>query len=354
MERLDSRLRAVSPNAWPGLLSRISEIDECKGFWAGRTPAAGALLATLPRKVVAESAGSSIRIGWSGMPRVPAPPDSRRRTSPPAGAPASPAAAYARLLKEVFQGYPGMPLTAELVLRLHAGILPASPGDPPRRDSWRIAPDRSLLLPQRGMEAITLRPSNPENIPAEMGNLIAWANSRLDSGGFHPLVVVAGFLLEFHAIRPFAGGNGRTSRLLTNLLLLRRGYAYMPYASLEKAIEERRAEYYLALRKSQSTRNLANPDMTPWLAAFLDTLRSQARGLRRLLEETPPGSRLSANQAAVLELAGRHGEVTNRLAAGTLGLPRETAKQVLNRLLSLNLLERSGSGRATRYRKPPG
>lgn len=349
MERLDSRLRAIPPPAWPGLLSRISEIDEFKGWWGGRYTSPRTVLGGLARKVVAQSTNSSMRIGWSGVPRNLS--GSGPAQAAPGGIRASPAAAYARLLKEVFHGYAEMPLSAPLVLRFHAELFAGSPEDPSRRAGWRDAPDRSLLLPQRGMESITLRPSAPENIPSEMEALIRWANARLGSRELHPLTVVAGFLLEFHAIRPFAEGNGRTSRLLTNLLLLRRGYAYMPYASLEKAIEDRKAEYYLALRKSQSSRNLSSPDMTPWLNAFLDTLRSQARELRSFLEEKPPGSRLSANQNAALGLAERHVEVTNRLVAGTLKLPRETAKQVLNRLLSLNLLERVGSGRATRYRR---
>jgi len=52
----------------------------------------------------------------------------------------------------------------------------------------------------------------------------------------------------------------------------------------------------------------------------------------------------------VIELAAKEGEVTNRRVAATLGLPRETAKQTLNRLVSLGALRRFGSGRATRYR----
>jgi len=252
----------------------------------------------------------------------------------------------------VFDRNAELPVSADLVLRLHEDLLGGSQRGP-SGVGWRAAPDRSLLLPRRTAESITLRPSAPENIPSEMEGLIRWVNSRLASREFHPLVVIAVFLLEFHAIRPFTDGNGRVSRLLTNLLLLRGGYGYVPYASLESAIEERKTEYYLALRKSQSSRSLPHPDMTSWLTAFLDTLRAQVRELRGSLEGKPPENRLSANQAAVLALSERHGEVTNRLVARTLSLPRETSKQVLNRLLALGFLERIGSGRATRYRRTP-
>jgi Fic family protein len=350
-ERFDGRLRAVSHFAWPGLLSRISEIDEFKGWWLGRFRTAPATLGLLVKKVVVRSANSSIRVDWSGLPRHP----SGSRPAPPPSAPGeilpSPAAAYAHQLKEVFDGYRGMPLSEELVLRLHANLMGHSSKGTAQGGSWRAGPDRSLLLPLRAAESITLRPSEPEKIPAEMEALIRWANARMGSREFHPLMVTAGFVLEFLAIHPFAEGNGRMSRLLTNLLLLRRGYAYMPYASLEKAIEERKAVYYLALRKSQSSLFLQRPDMTPWLTAFLDPLRAQARELRAALEGKPPENRLSGNQAAVMGMFGRHREVATRLVAGELNLSRETSKQVLQRLVALNLLERIGAGRATRYRR---
>jgi Fic family protein len=135
------------------------------------------------------------------------------------------------------------------------------------------------------------------------------------------------------------------------MLLLRSGYAYMPYASLEAVIAERKTEYYLALRKSQASRMLQRPDMGPWSTAFLGALRAQAAGLRAILERRPGEELLSQNQKGVIGLAERHREITNRIAAGELGIPRETAKQVLNRLVALNLLERIGAGRATRYRR---
>jgi Fic family protein len=135
------------------------------------------------------------------------------------------------------------------------------------------------------------------------------------------------------------------------MLLLQSGYAYMPYASLEKAIADRKAEYYIALRRSQASRMLQRPDMGPWLLAFLNAMRAQAAELKDLLERKPGENLLSGNQRGVMVLADRHGEVTNRLVAGQLRLPRETAKQVLNRLVALNLLERIGAGRAIRYRR---
>src|SRR5512134_30744 len=354
-KRLDNRLPGLSPPAWPVLLAGISEIDECKGWWRGRFHPPPSYLGPLRRRTIALSSRASAGIGWIGLPGggagpAPAISPSRaeelRRTS---------AACYARVLKAIFDGHEGLPLTRDAILSFDADLLRYSPKDSAHRGAYRSLPDRSAFSPRRSVDAIAMRPADPDAIEGRMDALLRWTTSRLDSGAFHPLLVVAGFVLEFLAIRPFAAGNGRTSRLLTNLLLLRSGYTYLPYASIESVIAVRKAEYYLALRKSQASLHLPRPDMGPWFLAFLDAMRIQARELGRALASKPAERLLSANQADALALLDRHREISNRLVAGELGLPRDTSKQVLNRLVSLNLLTRVGAGRAARYRKaePP-
>jgi Fic family protein len=350
-KRLDNRLPGISPPVWPVLLAGISEIDGFKGWWRGRFHPPPSYLGTLRRKTIALSSRASIGIGWIGLPGGGGGPAQAISPSRAEELRRSSAACYARLLKAVFDGHADMPLTRNAILSFHADLLRYSPKDSAHRGAFRTLPDHSAFSPRRTVEAIALRPADPEAIGEKMDALLRWANSRLESGAFHPLFVVAGFVLEFLAIRPFAAGNGRTSRLLTNLLLLRCGYAYLPYASIENVIAGRKAEYYLALRKSQSSLHLPRPDMGPWILAFLDAMRIQARELDRALSSKPEERLLSTNQAGALALFDRHREISNRLVAGELGLPRETAKQVLNRLVAINLLTRVGAGRAARYRR---
>ena len=59
-------------------------------------------------------------------------------------------------------------------------------------------------------------------------------------------------MVVFLEIHPFQDGNGRLSRVLTTLLLLQAGYAYVPYSSLESVIEQNKEAYYLALRQTQA------------------------------------------------------------------------------------------------------
>ena len=247
-----------------------------------------------------------------------------------------------------------MPPAEDRIAALHAALFRHVPGERGRAGKYKSAPpppgeDRRFIR-----EPVALRPPGPLLVPAQMETLTGWLPRRLEGGEFHPLLVVAAYLLEFLAIRPFEDGNKRLSRLLTNLLLMRCGHAYLPYGSLDAAIAGRRDEYYIALRRSQASRNLPRPDISPWMFAFLDALEIQQREAREALARRPEEGALSANQSAVMVLAAKGVEVTNRRVAGELGLPRETAKQTLNRLVSLGALRRLGAGRAARYRLPEG
>ena len=103
--------------------------------------------------------------------------------------------------------------------------------------------------------------------------MIGWYNWAQSEYFRHPLILIANFVFEYLAIHPFQDGNGRTSRLLTNLMLLQNGYAFAALVSHEKLIEETKADYYLALNKSQRTWKTEAEEMTPWLTYIFDIFR---------------------------------------------------------------------------------
>jgi Fic family protein len=105
-----------------------------------------------------------------------------------------------------------------------------------------------------------------------MTELIAWTKKALKEKQLHSLLVIAIFTVVFLEIHPFEDGNGRLSRVLTTLLLLRSGYAYVPYSSLESVIEQTNEGYCMVLRVSQGTIRTATPDWQPWLMYFLRAL----------------------------------------------------------------------------------
>lgn len=352
-DRCDSRLREIPASYFHDLVMRLSEIDHVNGWFQGRGLADAPMLRRLKKRVVDISAAASLRIGGRDRPQAAVPArwrgDPRRRRLEPHDA--AHVAGYAELLQAAFDGYRHMPFGEDLILQFHARVLKYSHTDQPHRGRYKTAPDSSRSYLRRQPEPPALRAADPDRTPLATAALSEWTGSRLAGADFHPLLVIAGFVLEFLAIRPFSHGNGRVSRLLTNLLLLQCGYTYVPYASLEAVIADGWTEYYGALRRSQLHANLPRPDITPWLTVFLETLQVQSRQLKAALGSRADLRLLSPNQLRVLNLLERSGDLTNRLIRDELGLPKDTAKQVLNRLLALNLLQRVGAGRAVRYQK---
>ena len=80
--------------------------------------------------------------------------------------------------------------------------------------------------------------ASPFDTPRLMRELVAWTDKSLDSEQHHPILTIAIFVVVFLEIHPFQDGNGRLSRILTTLLLLRAGYACVPYSSLESVVEQ--------------------------------------------------------------------------------------------------------------------
>lgn len=80
-----------------------------------------------------------------------------------------------------------------------------------------------------------------------MTELVTWFNqeqaTRRTEARLHPLLLIGVWIVVFPEIHPFQDGNGRLSRVLTTLLLLRAGYGYVPYSSLESVIEHSKEAY---------------------------------------------------------------------------------------------------------------
>lgn len=187
--------------------------------------------------------------------------------------------------------------------------------------------------------------------PKEILELVEWTRKTITFKKIHPLLIIGNFLVEFLNIHPFQDGNGRLSRVLTNLMMLQAGYAYMPYVSHEKLIEDNKAEYYLALRKSQKTLKTDNPNIMPWLEFFFNVLLIQAKQAIELLSKENIEKLLSPKQLLVWQYLVEVSEATPGEISKEKKVARPTVSQALDTLLRLKKVERMGQGRTTRYRK---
>jgi Fic family protein len=197
--------------------------------------------------------------------------------------------------------------------------------------------------------------------PKETQELVEWTGRTLAEKKYHPLLIVGNFLVEFLQIHPFQDGNGRLSRILTNLLLLKEGYLYMPYISHEKLVEDNKPEYYLALRQSQKTflsaEALAKEDkadketIVPWLDFFFTIFLKQSQMAVELLSKENIEKLLSKKQLSIWQYLQTVEEAAPGENAQKAKVARPTVNQALDKLLRLKKVERIGLGRSTRYRK---
>jgi Fic family protein len=140
------------------------------------------------------------------------------------------------------------------------------------------------------------------------------------------------------------------SRVLTTLLLLRSGYAYVPYSSLESVIEANKEDYFLNLRRTQGTIRSDAPVWDPWSIYFLQSLRQQKTRLEaKIVRERLMVERLPALSVQILELAKAHGRITNGQVVDLTGANRNTVKKHLQTLVSASHLVQHGGGKATWY-----
>ena len=157
-----------------------------------------------------------------------------------------------------------------------------------------------------------------------------WVAGTEKERSLHPLLVIGVFVVVFLEIHPFQDGNGRLSRILTTLMLLRAGYAYVPYSSLESVIEQSKESYHLSLRQTQGTIRTEAPDWNPWLEFFLRALQSQKQRLEKKMER-------------------EHGRVTMAEAVRVSGASRNTIKEHLRALVEQRHLVLHGAGRGAWY-----
>lgn len=125
-------------------------------------------------------------------------------------------------------------ITEEDILKIHRLVTEGFDAATPGR--YRIVDVR--------ISGSRYHPPPPEEVPQRMKLFVAWL-SQAEVPDLHPVSVAARAHLEIVTIHPFVDGNGRTARLLQNLLLIRRGF---PPAVIQL---DERAEYYGALEQAQ-------------------------------------------------------------------------------------------------------
>jgi len=340
----------------PELLSLLTELDEFKGAWRALGTLAPERLNALRRVATIESIGSSTRIEGSKltdreverllsnlqMQRF----DTRDEQE---------VAGYADVMETVFRAWKEIPVNENHIRQLHRDLLVHSAKDERHRGNYKVASNSVAAFDENGRQlGVVFETASPFDTPRLMRDLVTWLNEARDLKRLHPLLAIAVFIVVFLEIHPFQDGNGRLSRILTTLLLLQAGYAYVPFSSLESVVEHSKETYYLALRQTQGTIRSAAPDWQPWVLFLLRALQQQKRRLEVKVEREHLAVAADLPDLAVriLDYAREHGRVTTRDMVRVAGASPNTLKVTFRNLVGKQLLQRHGAGRAIWYKLP--
>lgn len=345
-------MKTESITITPELLSLLSELDEFKGAWRLLGTLAPERLNALRRVATIESVGSSTRIEGSKLTDQEVAQllskleikkfDSRDEQE---------VAGYAEVMETVFHAFADIPITENHLKQLHRDLLRYSIKDERHRGEYKTLPNNVGAFDEAGkMIGIVFETASPFDTPRRMAELMSWLKDERELGRMHPLLMVALFIVNFLEIHPFQDGNGRLSRILSTLLLLQAGYAYVPYSSLESVIENSKEGYYLALRQTQKTIHEDSPNWQPWLLFFMRSLCHQKRHLAIKVErEINSLTDLSELAIKILDYVRDHGRVTSRDMVREADASPNTLKVTFSNLVKKRLLVRHGGGRSTWY-----
>lgn len=349
---LGCMLRSDTLQITPEILRLIARIDEFKGAWRALGTLAPDRLSALRRVATIESIGSSTRIEGSKLTDREVDRllsnlaiqsfDSRDEQE---------VAGYAELMDLVFGSWREIPFNENHIKQLHQILLRHSEKDARHRGQYKITSNSVAAFDENGAQiGIVFETATPFETPRLMAELVSWMNDEREQGQLHPLLITAIFVVAFLEIDPFQDGNGRLSRVLTTLLLLQAGYAYVPFSSLESVIELNKEAYYLALRQTQGTIRTEAPDWQPWLLFFLRSLAEQVRRLEKKVQrERIVLAALPELSLQIVEFAREHGRVTIGDAIRLTGVSRNTLKQHFRNLVERGHLNQHGSGRGVWY-----
>jgi Fic family protein len=333
-------------------LNLITGIDEFKGAWRALGTLAPDRLSALRRVAIIESIGSSTRIEGSKLSdrevdRLLA----NLQIRSFATRDEQEVAGYAELMDLIFSSWQEIPFTENHIKQLHQILLRYSEKDTRHRGNYKTHSNNVVAFDESGAEiGVVFQPASPFDTPRLMSELVTWTQEQREAGLLHPLLVIALFVVVFLEIHPFQNGNGRLSRVLTMLLLLQGGYAYVPYSSLESIIERNKETYYLSLRQTQGTIRTQTPDWQLWILFFMRSLVAQARSLEKKVErEKLVLASLPELSLQIVEFAREHGRITMGEAIRLTGASRNTLKQHFRAMVERGYLNQYGGGRGVWY-----
>ncbi|MFT3827453.1 MAG: Fic family protein [Chitinophagaceae bacterium] len=254
-------------------------------------------------------------------------------------------AGYYDTLNLISESYRDIGIVESSIKHLHNTLMKHSSKDRYHKGDYKINSNRVERTEADGSKTSIFETTAPGWATQNaMAQLIDWYNTDSST---HPLIRAAIFIYDFLSIHPFQDGNGRLSRLLATLLLMKSGYIWIEYVSFEHEIEHRKKEYYKALMDAQ--RNRPGEDVTQWVYFFLDCLRNIQQQLLQKLKEKEQRETVGVREQQIYSLVENNPGISSGEIANRLKIPSSSVKRLLSNLVAMRNLIVHGAGRGTSY-----
>ena len=252
---------------------------------------------------------------------------------------------YFEVLDLISESYKNIQLTENHIKSLHNSLMKYSDKDQWHKGDYKVHSNSVEASFPDGSRQIIFQTTEAGFATEDaIRQLLNWYNTEKE---VHPLVKVASFVYDFLSVHPFQDGNGRLSRLISTFLLLKNGYKWIQYVSFEHEIENRKNEYYQALRSCQAQR--PNEDVTVWIQFFLSCLSNIQSQLLVKLNRSGLETQLSPKEKSIYTIIQNRPNIQSSEISEKLAIPAPTVKRILSELINKGLIEKEGSGRNVSY-----
>ena len=254
-------------------------------------------------------------------------------------------AGYRAALDWIFSRKRRVPITPDVILRLHALAQGGSSGD---AGQWKKRDNEIVEILPTGERSLRFLRVSAGKTPAMIDFLCRRYRDAAEEERIPPLLTAATFVFDFLCIHPFRDGNGRVSRLATSLLLESQGFQVARYVSLERRIEESKEEYYRVLKFCSQGWHEGRNEIIPWWDYFLSVLRSAYQEFERQVgsvEARPAKTDLVRRTIAVQTEPFTLADMTAQLPAASPQL----IKKVLAEMKHAGQVRLIGRGRGARW-----
>jgi Fic family protein len=329
------------------LINEISKVDRFDASWQQIEKREGQTLKHLKAIATVKSVGASTRIEGSKMT------DEevkvlieKLKVSKLEERDEQEVAGYFEALDTISDSYKDVDVSEGNIKNLHNILMQHSEKDEWHKGNYKQVSNAVEATYLDVRKQIVFKTTEP-GLPTEeaMGKLIDWYHTDHET---LPVVKVALFVYDFLSIHPFQDGNGRLSRLLATLLLLKQNYTWIQFVSFEHEIETRKAEYYNVLMQTQKQR--PGEKVNDWMIFFLDCLLNiQTNLMNKLASPAHSIAILSAKEKNILAFIENHPGTKSGIIADKLNVPLSTVKKMLTLMVEKKLVVKHGIGAGTNY-----